>query len=321
MTARIVDGNLIADGIIGGLARKVDALKSAGRPPLLVAVQVGENPASRVYIRNQRESCEKIGIGYRLDELPQTTGQSDLAAHLDRLNADVGVTGVILQMPLPAGLDARRAQMGIAHRKDVEGMHPANMGRVVYGDVSLAPCTAQGAWQLVRSLELVPSYDPLPDFAGKMIAAGKTTAGLYGKDVVVVGHSEIVGKPLGLLFLDSFCTVEVCHIGTRGLAEKTRRADILCVAVGRPGLIAGDMIKPGATVIDIGINRVPDIAADGQPVLDKKGRPKMKTVGDVDFAGASEVAGLITPVPGGVGPMTVAMLLKNTVAAAEAAAG
>jgi methylenetetrahydrofolate dehydrogenase (NADP+)/methenyltetrahydrofolate cyclohydrolase len=321
MTAQLIDGNAVAQGIISQLQADVEKLKAAGKPPLLVAVQVGENPASRVYIKNQRASCEKIGISYRLDELPAETTQDGLAAHLGKLNADAAVTGVILQMPVPEGVDPRKAQLEIAFSKDVEGMHPANMGRVVYGDMSLAPCTAQGAFRLAKSLELAPSYDPLPDFAKKMIEAGKTTPSLYGKNVVIVGHSEIVGKPLALLFLDHFCTVEVCHIATQNLAEKTLRADILCVAVGKAGLVTAEMIKPGAAVIDIGINRVPDIGPDGKTKLNKKGKPRKKTVGDVDFEKAQEVAGLITPVPGGVGPMTVAMLLKNTVEAAKAAAG
>jgi len=321
MTAQLIDGNAVAEGIIGGLTAEIEKLKASGNAPQLVAVQVGENPASRVYIRNQRESCEKIGIAYRLDELPADTTQDALSAHIRGLNADAAVSGVILQMPLPEGVDARRAQLEIAFEKDVEGMHPANMGRVVYGDTSLAPCTAQGAFMLARSLELAPSHDPLPEFAGRMIEAGKTTPSLYGKNVVIVGHSEIVGKPLALLFLDHFCTVEVCHIATRDLAAKTKAADILCVAVGKAGLISADMIGSGAAVIDIGINRVPDIGPDGKQKLTKKGRPKKKTVGDVDFESAKEVAGYITPVPGGVGPMTVAMLLKNTVEAARAAAG
>jgi methylenetetrahydrofolate dehydrogenase (NADP+)/methenyltetrahydrofolate cyclohydrolase len=317
MPAQLIDGNALAKRITADLKAEVEKLKKGGRAPLLVAVQVGENAASRVYIKNQKESCEKIGITYRLDELPATATQADLAAHIGKLNADKAVTGVILQMPLPEGLDPRGAQRSIAFEKDVEGMHPANMGRVIYGDARQAPCTAHGAFLLAKSLELKPSHDPLPEFARKMIAAGKSTAGLYGKNVVVVGHSEIVGKPLALLFLDHFCTVEVCHIATKGLAEKTRRADILCVAVGKAGLIRGEMVRPGAVVIDIGINRVPDIGPDGKQVLDKKGNPKQKTVGDVDFEAAKEVAGLITPVPGGVGPMTVAMLLKNTVEAAK----
>ena len=321
MTAQLIDGSVLAEGIVTGLRTEIAALKAAGRPPLLVAVQVGENAASRVYVKNQKENCEKAGIRYRLDELSAGTSQVALAAHIGKLNADPAVSGVILQMPLPEGLDPRAAQRAIAFDKDVEGMHPANLGRVVYGDRRLAPCTAQGAFLLARSLELAPSHDPLPEFARKMIAAGKTTPGLYGKNVVVVGHSEIVGKPLALLFLDHFCTVEVCHIATKNLAERTRGADILCVAVGRPGLIRGEMVRPGGVVIDIGINRVPDIGPDGRQALDKKGKPKMKTVGDVDFEKAREVAGFITPVPGGVGPMTVAMLLKNTVEAAKASAG
>jgi methylenetetrahydrofolate dehydrogenase (NADP+) / methenyltetrahydrofolate cyclohydrolase len=319
MTAQLIDGNAVAEKIIANLKSEIETLTKAGTTPQLIAVQVGENRASRVYIKNQRESCEKIGISYRLDELAAETTQSELSAHISKLNADQTANGIILQMPVPEGIDAGVAQAEIAFGKDVEGMHVANMGRVIYGDIRMAPCTAKGAFLLTRSLDLEPTYDPMPEFGQKMIDAGKTTKSLYGKNVVIVGHSEIVGKPLALLFLGAFCTVEVCHIATQNLGEKTRHADIVCVAVGKAGLVTGDMLKPGATVIDIGINRVKVFDENGQPVLNKKGKPKRKTVGDVDFETAQAVAGRISPVPGGVGPMTVAMLLSNLVEATRQA--
>jgi methylenetetrahydrofolate dehydrogenase (NADP+)/methenyltetrahydrofolate cyclohydrolase len=254
-------------------------------------------------------------------------------------------------MPVPEGVDPRKLQQRISNAKDVEGMHRFNQGGVIYGDTTMSPCTAFGAFLLAKGLDLPPSYEKMPAFAEKMIEAGKTTRSLYGKNVVVVGHSEIVGKPCGLIFLDHFCTVSTCHIATTNLAEYTKRADILVVATGavqgkwgayeralkkwekdktskKPelpkvwALVTADMIKPGSAVIDVAINRVPKgFDENGMPLLNKKGKPDMATVGDVDFEAAKQVAGWITPVPGGVGPMTVAMLLKNTVEAAKLAAG
>jgi len=299
MTAKIIDGEALAKSIQEDLKKEIDSLTSAGKQPHLVAVQVGDNPGSRVYIRNQRKSCEETGIKYTLKQLPESTGQEQLAAEIAALNDDAAVTGIILQMPLPAGLDARAVQSQIAAAKDVEGMNPANMGLVVYNRATLAPCTAMGAVELVKS----------------------TGVEIYGKEVTVVGHSEIVGKPISLLLLDLFATTTVCHIATEDLKSHTLNADILVVAVGKPKLITADMVKPGAIVIDVGINRVRVLDDDGNAVLNEKGKPKMKTVGDVDFEAVKEVAGYITPVPGGVGPMTVTMLLRNTVNAAKAAAG
>jgi len=295
MTAKIIDGKAIAAEIIESVKQDAHTLKAAGNPVHLVAVQVGANPASAVYIRKQKQSCEEAGIDYTLDEMPASTTAEELQAKIEALNEDKAVTGVILQMPLPEGLNARRFQRMIAPGKDVEGMDPANMGAIVYGEAGLAPCTAKGAFELIKS----------------------TGVRIEGAEVTVVGHSEIVGKPLALLLLDAFATTTVCHIATRDLKAHTLNADILIVAVGKPGLIAADMIKPGACVIDIGINRVPALDEAGNPVLNSKGRPKKKTVGDVDFDNALEVAGMITPVPGGVGPMTVAMLLANTAEAAK----
>jgi len=308
MAAQIIDGDAVANGIRESIKSDIETIKKADAPLQLVAVQVGENAASRVYIRNQKASCEEMGIPYRLDELDADTTQEGLLAHIEKLNGDSDVTGVILQMPLPAGCSAREVQATIAPEKDVEGMNPANLGKVVLGEPHLAPCTAYGAFKLIQSTGV--EFYQKDDKGGPVMGSGKR--------VCVVGHSEIVGKPLALLLVHQFCTVTTCHIATQNLAAHTKEADILAVACGVPGLIKADLIKPGAIVIDIGINRVKVLDENGAPVLNQKGKPKRKTVGDVDFDAAKEVAGMITPVPGGVGPMTVAMLLHNTVAAAKA---
>ena len=308
MAAQIIDGEVIANGIRDSITKDIEAIKAAGAALQLVAVQVGENAASRVYIKNQRDSCEAMGIPYRLDELTADTTQEGLLAHIEKLNADPEVTGVILQMPVPEACNAREAHASIAAEKDVEGLSPANLGTVILGDPGLAPCTAHGAFKLIQSTGV--------EFYRKDERGGPVPGS--GKRAVVVGHSEIVGKPIGLLLVHQFCTVTTCHIATKDLASHTKQADILVVACGVPGLIKADMIKPGAIVIDIGINRVKVLDENGNPVLNQKGKPKRKTVGDVDFEAAKEVAGMITPVPGGVGPMTVAMLLAKTIAAAKA---
>ncbi len=329
MAAVIIDGKAIADGITRKLKGEIVALKEKGKVPHLRAVQVGENPASRVYIRNQRQTCENLGISYTLDELPADSTQDALHEHIAKLNADADTTGIILQMPVPPPLDARLAQRTIAPAKDVEGMNPANLGKLLYGEARPGPCTAVGVMELLRSIEVK----------------------LEGKEVTVVGHSEIVGKPLALLLLAANASLRVAHIFTKDLAYHTKTAEVLIVAAGKSQalwsryrsqkkkhdadpdkvakpelpdlsyLISADMIKPGAVVIDVAINRIPvALDADGNPELNEKGRPRMRTVGDVDFEAAKEVASYITPVPGGVGPMTVAMLLFNTVETAKAQA-
>jgi len=319
MAADVIDGGAIAQKITDGLKEEIATLTAAGRQPHLVAVQVGENPASRIYVRNQKKQCEEVGIRYTLDELPEDTTEAGLLAHVDKLNADPDVSAIILQMPVPAGVNARRVQMQIAPNKDAEGMNPANLGMLLYGGGEIGPCTAVGAVELIKS----------------------TGVEVKGKDAVVVGHSEIVGKPIALLLLGLNATTSVCHIFTQDLAKFTRQAEILVVAAGKSQavwlrykrmkkkdpntpapdlspLISADMIKPGAIVIDVAINRIPvALDGDGKPTLNKKGKPAMKTVGDVDFEAAKEIASFITPVPGGVGPMTVARLLHNTVAAAK----
>jgi methylenetetrahydrofolate dehydrogenase (NADP+)/methenyltetrahydrofolate cyclohydrolase len=297
MAAKIIDGKSLAANFKEDIKREVRELKERHKEiPLLTAIQVGENPASRVYVKNQRESCEEVGIDYQLQELPEATSQEELLKFVEKLNRDDKVNGIILEMPLPPKINARRVQMAITFMKDVEGMSPSNMGMLVYGNPRLAPCTALAAMELLKS----------------------TGVDIKGKEVTIVGHSEIVGKPITLFLLSSVlesATPTVCHIATRDLASHTRNAEILIVAVGKAGLIKGDMIKDGVIIIDVGINRVPILDERGKPVLDSEGKPKMKTVGDVVFEEAVEKASYITPVPGGVGPLTVVMLLRNTLTA------
>ena len=302
MSAKLLEGKPIADEIRARVQAGVEELKAKGKTPKLVAILAGENPGAKFYAGAQEKACAAVGIEYELEQLPADITQADLEEVIARLNADESVHGLLLLMPLPKGLDGAKAQALIDPRKDVDGVSPANLGRVVLGQPRLAPCTAMSVIELVR-------------------ASG---VDVYGKEVVVVGSSEIVGKPAALLLVDKYittdadgktdklagATVTVCHIGTseRGdLGAHTRRADILVTAVGvRPGLISGDMVKAGAIVIDVATIRVKD-AETG----------KTKTYGDVDFEGASEKAAAITPVPGGVGVVTTALLLRNTLEAAK----
>ena len=333
MSAKIIDGNAVAEHIVADVKAEAAKLKAAGREPHLVAVQVGENPASRVYVANQKKSCEAAGLEYTLKELAAESSLADVKGQIDELNGDPSVSGIILQMPLPKGMDPRQVQRAIDPAKDVEGLNPASMGMLVYGRRDFGPCTALGAFELICSLPLEPAKE-IEGWVEEDIKRRGLVRKLYGHEVCVVGHSEIVGKPLSILLLNNYCTVTTCHVGTRDLAVHTKKADILCSAVGvRPGLITADMVKPGAVVIDIAIIRVDETDADGnvvyqtgvdgKPKLSKSGKPmpKKKTVGDVDYEAAAEVAGWITPVPGGVGPMTVAILLRNTIVAAKGGLG
>lgn len=278
--AQLLEGKVIAEKIKQQIKSEVEQLKSEyGKAPHLAAVQVGKNEASAVYLKSQIKNAENLGIEYKLHELDGNSTQKQVEDYIKKLNADANVTGIILQMPLPAGLDAKKLQKMIIAAKDVEAMHPENLGRVVFGKPKVGPCTAMAVMELIES----------------------TGIDLYGKEAVVVGHSEIVGKPVALMLLEKFATTTVCHIGTgqRGtLADHVKRAEILVVAVGKAGLIKGEWIKEGAVVVDVGINRVGD-----------------KIVGDVEFEEASKRAAYITPVPGGVGPLTVTMLMRNTVEA------
>ncbi len=274
MSAQLLEGKTIAAKIKEDLKKEIESLK---QKPKLVSIQVGENPASAVYIKSQKKNAENLGIEYELKTLGIGVIQDILIEEIESLNQDKGVSGIIVQLPLPKGIDHRLVMSAISPEKDAEGMHPENLGHVLLGDAKLAPCTAQAAMELIQS----------------------TGVKLYGKEAVIVGHSEIVGKPLSLLLLNKFVTTSVCHIATgeRGvLPEHVKRAEILVVAVGKAGLVKGEWIKEGAIVIDVGINRVGD-----------------KLVGDVEFEKAKERAAFITPVPGGVGPLTVTMLMRNVV--------
>jgi methylenetetrahydrofolate dehydrogenase (NADP+)/methenyltetrahydrofolate cyclohydrolase len=281
MTARSIDGNALARSVRADVARRVRALAERGTVPGLAVVLVGDDPASAVYVRNKVKDCAEVGIVSLLDRLPADTPEGRLLARIAELDADPRVHGILVQLPLPAHIDEHRVIEAIAPAKDADGFHVSNVGMLVTGRPSFRPCTPFGVMKLL-------------EYAGTP---------LDGAEAVVIGRSNIVGKPQALMLLAAGCTVTVCHSRTRDLGAHTRRADVLVAAVGRPGLVTADMVKPGATVIDVGMNRGPD------------GR----LCGDVDFAGVSAVAGAITPVPGGVGPMTRAMLLVNTVEAAERA--
>ncbi len=300
MSASLLKGNQLAAEITENVKKEVEQLKTKGVITRLAAIQAGDNPGAKVYIEQQRKTCLEAGIEYEVKQLPADATQAQVLEYVEKLNADSSITGIILMMPLPKGVDARQVQKTISPSKDVEAMHPANLGKLVYGDTTLAPCTAQAAVELLKSSGIQ----------------------LKGKEIVIVGHSEIVGKPIALILLQSQMespTPTVCHIATQDLAFHTKRADIIFVAAGKPGLIRADMVKPGVVVIDIGINRVPVLDENGQPVLDEKGKPKKKIVGDADFDTIKEKASMITPVPGGVGLVTTALLLRNTVRLAKMA--
>ncbi|MFW6159089.1 MAG: bifunctional 5,10-methylenetetrahydrofolate dehydrogenase/5,10-methenyltetrahydrofolate cyclohydrolase [Planctomycetota bacterium] len=318
MAAKIIDGEAMAAEIKGQLKEDVAAL---GRPVKLVAVIATENRGARMYASFQEKACDEVGIAYELAELPADSGQAAIIARIEELNADESATGIIIQMPLPDGVDAKALQRTIAPAKDVEGVTPTNQGMVIYAAQPFYKKPAEGEEGFDNWLEASLGW-PLPSPApctpiGAITLLRSLGVDLYGLDAVVVGHSEIVGKPIALLLMAHFCTTTVCHIATRDLAEHVRNADIVVAAAGVPGLVKGEWIKEGAIVIDVGINRVKVLDEHGEPVLNKKGKPKRKTVGDVEYDAAKERAGSITPVPGGVGPMTVAMLLKNTVDAAK----
>lgn len=280
MTARIIDGNALALAVRTGLAEKAAALKATqGIVPCLAVILVGADPASAVYVRNKVAACEKAGFASLKFTYPADVEPAAVLGKIAELNADPAVHGILVQLPLPRQFDAGLVLEAIVPEKDVDGFHAENVGALMQGNPRFIPCTPRGVMKMLESAN-VP---------------------LAGAEAVIVGRSNIVGKPMAMLLLAQSCTVTVCHSRTRDLACHTRRADILVAAVGQPKMITGDMIQPGATVIDVGINRLPD----------------GKLCGDVDFESAKEVAGAITPVPGGVGPMTIAMLLANTLDSAE----
>jgi methylenetetrahydrofolate dehydrogenase (NADP+)/methenyltetrahydrofolate cyclohydrolase len=279
MAATIIDGKSLAAVVRAVQKTAVDSLAARRVRPGLAAILAGDDPASRVYVRNKARACEETGVHSEVHEFPQSVSESTLLERVAQLNADPRVHGILVQLPLPPQIEAARVLAAVSPAKDVDGFHAVNLGALVQGRPGFVPGTPAGVMRLI-------------EHAGVPLA---------GKNATIVGRSTIVGKPLALLLLQKDATVTICHSKTADLAEVTRRADILVAAVGRAKLITADMVKPGACVIDVGVNRLPD----------------GKLAGDVDFAAVREIAGSITPVPGGVGPMTVAMLIVNTVRAAE----
>ncbi len=281
--AHIIDGKAISAAVRAEIKEETKALiETDGLTPGLAVVIVGTDPASQVYVRNKRRSCEEVGFYSEAYEMPETTTQAELEALVDHLNADDRIHGILVQLPLPRHLDEHAILLRIHPKKDVDAFHPYNVGRIMIGDYAFLPCTPAGVMELLR----------------------RSGIDCAGKECVVVGRSNIVGKPQAMLLLQANGTVTICHSRTKDLAEITRRADILVVAIGKADFITGDMVKEGVVVVDVGMNR----RADG------------KLTGDVDFETVAPKASYITPVPGGVGPMTITMLMKNTLTAATAAA-
>lgn len=274
----IMDGKALAAQLMASLQGRVAALKARGVQPGLAVVLVGDDPASQIYVRNKERACQELSLHSETIRLPADTTQAALEAQIDRLNADPRIHGILVQLPLPAGLNEEAALARILPEKDVDGFHAVNAGKLMTGAGGVIPCTPKGILYMLK-------------------ASGVPLA---GKEAVVIGRSNIVGKPVAMLLLRENCTVTICHSRTENLPAVARRGDILIAAVGKAGFVTADMVKPGAAVVDVGINRV-----DG------------KVVGDVDFAAVSQVAGWISPVPGGVGKMTIGMLMENTIAAAE----
>ena len=279
MAAMLIDGKKIAAETRAEIAEAVAAQKAAGVTPGLAVIIVGENPASQVYVRNKHKACGEVGMYSEVIEMPGDTTQETLLAKIAELNDDDKIDGILVQLPLPKHIDEEKVIHAIRPDKDVDAFHPVNTGKIMIGNPDFLPCTP----------------------AGVMVMLKKTGIDITGKNCVVVGRSNIVGKPMAMLLLGANGTVTVCHSKTKDLASVTREADILVVAIGRADFITGDMVKEGAVVIDVGMNR----------------REDGKLTGDVDFASASERASYITPVPGGVGPMTITMLLQNTLTASK----
>ena len=287
MSAQIIDGKAIAAEVRGEVAAKVAELKSKGITPCLAVILIGENPASVSYVTGKRKALAEVGMEDRSLTLPESTSEEELLKIIAELNADKSVHGILVQLPLPRHINEDKVIMAIAPEKDVDGFHPVNVGNMMIGRPGFLPCTPHGIIVLLEKMGIETS----------------------GKHAVVIGRSNIVGKPVSILLArkETNCTVTICHTGTKNMAEITRQADILVVASGHPHTLKGDMVKQGAVVIDVGVNRIPDASK-------KSG---FRLIGDADFDDLQDVASFITPVPGGVGPMTIAMLMFNTLEAAE----
>ena len=277
MPAQIIDGKAVAKNLRAKIKNKVSKIKEKGIVPGLAVVLVGEDPASQIYVNNKAKACQECGIKSEVLKIPATTAEEELLQVIERLNNCQDIHGILVQLPLPRQIRARVIIEAINPLKDVDGLHPINQGKLFAGNPALIPCTPYGCLKLIES----------------------TGCTLPGKKTVIIGRSNLVGKPMAALLLKENATITVCHSYTQNLAEITRTADILIVAVGKPGLVTGEMIKPGALVLDVGMNRL----STG------------KLTGDVDFPSAIKIAGWLTPVPGGVGPLTITMLLENTLEA------
>ena len=284
MTAQTIDGNALSKQLRLEVARRAATLRARGVTPGLAVVLVGDNPASQVYVRNKVKACQDNGLYSVFDKFPATLSEADLLARVNALNNDSTIHGILVQLPLPAHIDAQKVIEAIAPAKDVDGFHVASAGALMVGQPGFWPCTPYGCMKMLDSI----GYD------------------LRGKHAVVIGRSNIVGKPMALMLLQKNATVTICHSATANLKDMTLQADVVVAAVGQRNVLTADMVKPGAVVIDVGMNRIPE----GEPGAGK-------LCGDVDFNNVSLVAGYITPVPGGVGPMTITMLLVNTIEAAE----
>ena len=299
MTATLLDGAALARTIRDDLKPEVDALIAHNRRPGLGVILAGDDPASAVYVRNKTKACAELGIHHDTITLPDTTTTAEVLARVREFNERDDIHGILVQLPLPKGVDAQAVLDAVLPQKDVDGFHPENVGRLVQKRARFVACTPAGVMELLKA----------------------SATAISGRHAVVVGRSDIVGKPMALLLLHKDATVTICHSRTTDLASITRQADILVAAIGRPGAIRGEHVKPGAVVIDVGINRITD-AAVARDLLDPERLAAFATkgtalVGDVHFPQVREVASAITPVPGGVGPLTIALLMKNTVAAAS----
>jgi methylenetetrahydrofolate dehydrogenase (NADP+)/methenyltetrahydrofolate cyclohydrolase len=283
MSAKLIDGVALSHQLRGDVARRAAALKARGLTPGLAVVLVGDNPASQVYVRNKVKACSEAGLHSVLEKYEASMTEAQLLARIDALNQDPAIHGILVQLPLPAHIDAHKVIEAISPAKDVDGFHVASAGALMVGQPGFWPCTPYGCMKMLESI----GYE------------------LKGKHAVVIGRSNIVGKPMALMLLQQNATVTICHSGTKDLKAMTLQADVVVAAVGKQKVLTADMVKPGAVVIDVGMNR----------------NDEGKLCGDVDFEGVKQVAGWITPVPGGVGPMTITMLLVNTLEAAERAAG
>ena len=279
MSAQIIDGKAVSASLRQAIKAETAQLSASGTTPGLAVILVGDDPASHVYVNNKKKGCAEVGFYSEVYELPASTTQQELLALVEKLNKQENIHGILVQSPLPKHLDEEAVVLAIDPSKDVDAFHPVNVGHIMIGDYRFLPCTPAGIMELLKAVDIDPK----------------------GKECVVIGRSNIVGKPMAMLLLHAHGTVTICHSRTKDLAEVTRRADILVSAVGKAGFVTADMVKPGAVVIDVGMNR----------------NAQNKLCGDVDFEAVKEVAGYITPVPGGVGPMTITMLLRNTLTAAK----